>query len=444
MMRRKLIAWGGGATLVVAAITIPATTATAVGGDIEFDFPTAWAQAESTLSWSIDDAADDICSDPDILIDGSAQPANMVTVDSDGRGGTVDLAVAADNGLFLSDYDIECGSDNYSGFLGFAQINVEKIVQGSPPSNADFEVKVTFSSGLGDDFEDTAVFSSFGGTTSYYEFEAGTWDFEEVVDGGAEQVTISPESLTVDPGVYTVTVTNQFPIPVPVWVEYGPEFITTDGERDWEITSTDRPPMCEGGDVTTHGYLVSQDEEVNVDPAFEVSVDDDGLTGTIDVSNAPGSGFYTTEVACKNDGLTFVYTFNTAVDVFTLTKNVEGDAPADASFEIEVTASYPVDSDDGELEHGPNAHTLPFTFDADGGEQKIFHHTGEIWAYWTAEETDDGGAKSVTIDERNYLNEDGDAYATVTNVFPVEDIPEDEPEDEVAPKPVPKQPSYTG
>src|SRR5699024_4134135 len=69
-MRRKLTAFGGGAALVVAAITIPATTAAAAKYDIDFDIPDAWAQAESTLEWSISDAAADICDNPEILING--------------------------------------------------------------------------------------------------------------------------------------------------------------------------------------------------------------------------------------------------------------------------------------------------------------------------------------------------------------------------------------
>src|SRR5690625_7565268 len=101
-MRRKLTAFGGGAALVVAAITIPATTATAVDEDIKIDFPTSWAQAASTLSWSINDDLDDICSDPEILIydfdgDGRPQPAEIITVNADRRSGEIDLALAADN-----------------------------------------------------------------------------------------------------------------------------------------------------------------------------------------------------------------------------------------------------------------------------------------------------------------------------------------------------------
>src|SRR5690625_3528322 len=118
-MRRKLTAFGGGAALVVAAITIPATTAAAVAGDIEFDFPTSWAQAESTLSWSINDAADDICSDPDILIydfDGDARPqtAEIITVNADRRSGEIDLALAAENDVFDLGFELECEGDIHS------------------------------------------------------------------------------------------------------------------------------------------------------------------------------------------------------------------------------------------------------------------------------------------------------------------------------------------
>lgn len=447
-MRRKLTAWGGGAALVMAAITIPATTAAAAEYSIDFDFPDAWAQAESTLEWSINDAADDICDDPEIFINGLPD-VGTITVDPDGRGGIVDLAAAADNGRFIVDYDIECGSDNYWGSLSFAEINIEKQVRGTPYTSENFEVEVAFDSGLELSFTDTAVFSSFGGTATFYQFEEGEWDFEETVDGGADSVSISPESLVPDPGRHTVTIINQFPITVPASVSPSVDFITTNGERDWE-SSDDYPPMCDNGDVSTSGYLVSQDEEVNVEPAFDVSVNDDGNTGTVDVANAPGSGFYTTEVSCENDGLTFIYSLNTAVDVYTLTKEVQGDVPADANFEIEVTASHPVDSDDGELEHGPNAQTLAIEFPTSGGEQKVFHHTGELWAFWTAEETDDGGAESVNIEERNYLDENGDAFATVTNVFasavPEEEGPEEDGPEEEAPKPAPveKQPSYAG
>src|SRR5690625_7855640 len=124
--------------------------------------------------------------------------------------------------------------------------------------------------------------------------------------------------------------------------------------------------MCEDGDVTTEGYVFSENANRDVEPAFDVSVDVDGNSGTIDVANAPGTGYYTTTVVCENDGYTFNYILNTAVDVFTLTKPVQGAAPADPNFEIEATAPYPVDSDDGDLEHGPNRLTLALRFGPDG------------------------------------------------------------------------------
>jgi len=454
-MRRKLTAFGGGAALVVAAITIPATTATAVDEDIKIDFPTSWAQAASTLSWSINDDLDDICSDPEILIydfdgDGRPQPAEIITVNADRRSGEIDLALAADNDVFDLGFELECEGDIHSwGNSSFAQISIEKQVAGVPYTNDDFELAVNFGDDDGVIFEDTAIFSPSGGTATYYQFDEGTWNFDETVDGGADNVSISPETLPIiAPGRYAVTVTNTFhSMNVFPTVNVPTDFISTSGEQPWE-NADDYPPMCEDGDVTTEGYVFSENANRDVEPAFDVSVAADGNSGTIDVANAPGTGYYTTTVVCENDGYTFNYILNTAVDVFTLTKTVQGDAPADANFEIEVTASYPVDSDDGDLEHGPNTQTLSITFGADGGEQKIFHHTGEIWAYWTTEETDDGGAESVSIEERNYVDDEGDAFATVTNVFassvPEEDDPEEEAAEAPRPTPVKKEPSYTG
>src|SRR5690625_23340 len=446
-MRKELTAWGGGVALVASAITIPATSAAAADYDIIKNISSDDVQTESTITWTIGDSADTICDDPEIMMlfdpgmPFEPQPDEIITIAGDDRSGEVDLALAADKDIFGFLFEIRCDENTYTGDLEFGQLNIEKQVIGTPYTSENFELEVTFEVDT-KIFEDTAVFSSFGGTISYYHFDDGVWSFEETADGGADKVTISPEILEIDDeddlGPNSVTVTNQFPLIVGVPVMSSGDFITTDGERAGEQSNTNYPPMCADGDISTHGYLVSEGEEVNVEPAFEVSVDDDGTTGTVDVANAPGSGYYTTEVACEDDGLTFIYTLNTAVDVFTLTKDVTGDAPADANFEIEVTASYPIDSEDGELEHGPNAQTLDFSFPATGGEQKVFHHTGEIWAYWTAEETDDGGADSVKIEERNYLTEDGDAFATITNVFESED------EEEPAPTPMKEDPTYAG
>src|SRR5690625_5811585 len=117
-MRRKLTAFGGGAALVVAAITIPATTAAAVNEDIKIDFPTSLAQAESTLSWSINDDLDKICSDPEILIYdfgdevGRPQPTEIITVNAD-RSVDIDLALAAENDIFDLGIKLECDTIDY-------------------------------------------------------------------------------------------------------------------------------------------------------------------------------------------------------------------------------------------------------------------------------------------------------------------------------------------
>ena len=455
-MRKKLTAWGGGAVLVVATLTVPATTAAAVGGDILMPLPDNFVQTESTIAWSIEDDADDICASPNLLVNGNPQPSGLMTIDSDGRGGEFDLDVAASNDLFVSSFVIECGSDQFLGSLEFSKVEVTKEVIGAAHPGEVFEVEGTLEATTGETTTETVTFSNFGGTEAFYDFVAGPWSFEETEDGGAQSVSIVPETVeATDPGLYTVTVTNQFPIMVPVAVDFSDEFITTDGELGWELTNTDYPPVCGDGDAVTSGYLVSKDEEVTLDTPFDVTVNDDSTTGAIDVENAPGSGFYTTEVACENDGTTFIYTFNTAVDVFTLTKDVKGDAPSDAAFEIEVTASHPEWSAN-EPEHGPNPETLTVPFSASGGEQKFFHHTGEIFAYWTVEETEDGGADSVSIEDRNYLSAEGDSFATVTNTFDEADAPEDngddkdddgdddEEEKDDAPKAVKKQPAFTG
>lgn len=457
-MRRKFTAFGGGAALVLAAITIPATTAAAVNYNIYVDIPDNWTQAESTLSWSIEDTAEPICNDATIAIDGGSQPDAIITVNDDGTGGEIDLAAAAGSNLFIFDFAVICGNDEYFGHLEFHSVQINKNVASGVAPSGTFEVELSVTNFDDTDFSDTILFDADGGSATYYGFNIGEWSVEETDDNGAYRVETDAPLMIDESGAYELGITNYFPVYVRADIIPPSDRITTETNWGWE-SDPHYPAVCEDGEVSTWYANPMTTGGSLLDSPFEITVGDDGYRGTIDIGNADESGFYNTYVICEDDGQIFAYTLDTAVDVFTLTKEVEGDAPTGAAFSIEVTASN-TPTDGGEITPGPDTHTLTVSFGADGGMTKLYHPEGG--AFWSVEETETGGADTVDIVEQNYLDNDVSPFATVTNIFETDepvDEPGDEPEepgdtpaddrngdsaDEAAATPVKAVPKYAG
>ena len=134
-------------------------------------------------------------------------------------------------------------------------------------------------------------------------------------------------------------------------------------------------------------------------------------------------------------------------NVINVTKVVEGDVPAGTTFTIEVTCN----SDGG-------TDVTPLVFDAAGGTQTV---TAPTIGDCSAEETDDGGAITVTyacrIDDPGNQNEpstcqgdrtvqidarETEATITVTNTFAAEDVGSDDVATE--PDVVAATPTFTG
>ncbi len=118
------------------------------------------------------------------------------------------------------------------GPLGFATLNVAKVVQGSDPGGDSFTVALSclgttstssangFGSGSSSEHSATVAtpssgnlqYGAAGGTSPFYVYEASTCTVTETNAGGAASTTITPNPVDVeDPIPYSVTVTNVFP-----------------------------------------------------------------------------------------------------------------------------------------------------------------------------------------------------------------------------------------
>src|SRR5690625_5229073 len=248
-MRRKITAFGGGAALVIAAITIPATTAAAVDYGVIFDVPHDRVQAESTLSWSIHDAATPICDDATVILNGGSQPVQIITVNDDGLGGEIDLAGASSLGAFDFDFAIECDDDNYSGHVEFIEVEIYKMVLGDDYYfTGPFQVTVNASSEGNREFSDTISFDSQGGSVFYYGFAPSEWTVEEIDNGGAYRVETDAPQIFNTAGQHTIGVTNYFPDTTTAVVTPPTDGITTETVWQWE-TNPEHPPVSEDGEV---------------------------------------------------------------------------------------------------------------------------------------------------------------------------------------------------
>jgi hypothetical protein len=189
-------------------------------------------------------------------------------------------------------------------------------------------------------------------------------------------------------------------------------------------------PGCDGRSVTLEG------DDGIVDPEERVTFIDD-LTGTLDLSGLP-AGYYELTIDCQNGEFPVSYAEQAAFARLTVTKVVEGTAPADAAFTIEVDCSA-----EGEGE-GPGGATFveDLVFGPTGGEQGVILYAG---ALCTTTETDDAGATSSSVEggEADFFSDPIDLAATVTNVFAAAPPAPPAPTPPGA-QPVVAQPDFTG
>lgn len=187
---------------------------------------------------------------------------------------------------------------------------------------------------------------------------------------------------------------------------------------DWAVVN-ESVTICDNPELLLSG----PDGEI---PASDhVTIDDSDREGTLDLTGIPG-GNYDFIIQCEEARFSVFLQFAS----FTLTKEVEGDAPEGAKFPFEVTSE-----DIENYEHN-------FSIELAAGESATFYNF--VANVWYAEETDDLGAEEVrgnnveidTYDPGNYS-------AVVTNVFPTEEPvdPDPEPVDpEPEPEPTPEAP----
>jgi hypothetical protein len=178
-------------------------------------------------------------------------------------------------------------------------------------------------------------------------------------------------------------------------------------------------------------------------------------SGTITLPAGTAGGFYPVTLDCPGEGAPIEADGELAFGVVTVEKVVEGDAPDDAEFPIEVSC-------DGGLEpaaDGDPTIDATLVFGAAGGAQQLVHYTGQEC---TISELDDGGATSSSITTEDCGGGEmgvsavgpsgefgiffaADRTQTVTNVFPAAVGPTDEtPPPATAPTPVAADPTFTG
>lgn len=188
----------------------------------------------------------------------------------------------------------------------------------------------------------------------------------------------------------------------------------------------------------------------NDDGAMDVSavtIDGSGTSGSVNLAVLP-IGYYDLEINCESSGGDvdrYSLEFNFAR--YTVTKAVEGDAPADALFGFETNATELI-------EGGSVGDTVTFEFELAAGESKTFYDFQQTG--WNTDEVDDGGASEVRASETEFRSlEVGDFLVTFTNVFPEKAQPtptpkpqpeptKNEPVDEPPAKPAGGSPSFTG
>jgi hypothetical protein len=181
----------------------------------------------------------------------------------------------------------------------------------------------------------------------------------------------------------------------------------------------------------------------------EITLDDPNA-GTIVLPTTAAAGFYEVTATCVTDLGPGQFTGELAFGSVIVTKVVEGTAPADAEFPIEVAC------EDGDLmiqADGDEFVSATTVFGPEGGTERLFHYTTQTC---TVSELDDGGAESSSITTEDCgeqtepgaaavgpsgefeINDADDCTQTVTNVFAAAVTPPP------AAQPVAVEPSFTG
>lgn len=163
---------------------------------------------------------------------------------------------------------------------------------------------------------------------------------------------------------------------------------------------------------------------------------DTPLSGTFAPGADEPAGYFTLEIVCEDGQLVETYVGTFAFARLTVAKVVEGTAPADASFTVEVDC----DSGEGDFE----TFTDTIEFGATGGEAAVVLYGGTVC---TTTETADGGATSSSVEGgvADFTPNPIDLTATVTNVFVAPDpTPTPTPAPTPGAQPVVAQPTFTG
>src|SRR5690625_737660 len=196
---------------------------------------------------------------------------------------------------------------------------------------------------------------------------------------------------------------------IDIWFPY--DLYSDTGVIPWTLPAGS-PEICDDPEISSNPG--------SIDPSVVV-IDDSRLSGRIDLSNID-AGDYELIIECDED----VYWFAVDFARYTITKEVEGDAPADAEFSFEVTAQ-------------PDYDAAPFIFDftLQAGESASFYDFSQT--QWSVEETDNAGAIEVRAEDTDFISSDAEDFtATIVNVFPTAEDPEPEPDPEPQPQPEPK------
>lgn len=153
-----------------------------------------------------------------------------------------------------------------------------------------------------------------------------------------------------------------------------------------------------------------------------ISINADQATGSIDISSLT-PGYIYVSIECADD----VFDVNFSLARYTVTKEIEGDAPAGAAFEFQVTAEP----------ENPDVAPVVFDFELAAGESASFYDFDVTT--WSVEETNDHGASEVRADGTQFTSEEAEDFvATVVNVFPEAQDPDPEPTPTPEPDPEPQ------
>src|SRR5699024_5115170 len=128
-------------------------------------------------------------------------------------------------------------------------------------------------------------------------------------------------------------------------------------------------------EVILYAYGAAEPDPVSSEV---ISINADQATGSIDISSlSPGD--IAVSMECADD----VFYMSFSLARYTVTKEIEGDAPAGAAFEFQVTAEPEI----------PDVAPVVFEFELAAGESASFYDFDVTT--WSVEETNDHGASDV-------------------------------------------------